>query len=314
MPYEDHVCQQFTGARGPDIALPEMYQRDPWCWTPTLGFHRSSQPLRRIAVGLHRGPKKEVHGAALSRTQLVRLGAGSGLSNAGGWPFPENVGRLVEVSDGANTMYAKGWLDYPDAAESFARLGADLRHMTDTGAADFLANTPEAARTWIGDALFPLVHQGHPALYPSRDLLWKAMDGPLRPEVLAEIGRTEETAHKSRAMWEARKGDQWLAYNAAGLVRIANSADPFGAVRVMCRLVALTEPTPAETVQWWRGVVGNAVTMTRAPHGCAVPEPISRDSDGKATECRNCGAPLCCSCSARHVVERWELCATCTAE
>lgn len=313
MPYDDHECQPFTGARGPDPALPVMYQRDPWCWTPTLGFHRASQPLRRVPVSLHRGTKKHVHGNALSRTQLVRLGAGAGLSNGGPPLFPENVGRLVEVSDGEVTPYARGWLDYPDAAESFARLGADLRHMVDTGAADFLAKTPGAARRWVHDALHPLVY-AHPALQPWRDRLIRATGQPMDPEALAEIGRIEDAAHKSRAMWEIRKGGQWLDYNAAGVVRIANGSDPFGAVRVMCRLVALTEPSPAETVRWWRGVIGNAVTMARAPHGCAVPEPISRDSDGKATECRNCGAPLCCSCSARHVVERWELCTTCTAE
>lgn len=265
MPYEDHVCQPFAGVRGPDIALPETYQRDPWCWSPTLGLHRSSQPLRRFTGALHRGPRKQVHGAALSRGQLVRLGAGAGLSNGGSLPVPENVWRLVEVSDGTNGLYAKGWLDYPDAAESFARLGADMRHMTDTGAAGFLENTPEAARQWIGDALFPLV-QNHPKLGPSRSLLWKAMGGPMRPEALAEIGRIEEAAHQSRSMWETRKGDQWLAYNAAGLVRIVHGPNPFGAVRVMCRLVAITEPTPAETVQWWRQVIGSAVQMACAPH------------------------------------------------
>ncbi|MEV4500199.1 hypothetical protein AB0J84_31465 [Micromonospora arborensis] len=263
MPYQDHRCQPFTGAAGPDIALQVTFQRDPFCWSPALGFHRSSKPLRRIGVTLHRGPKKHVYGNALSRTQLVRLGAGAGLSNGGSLPVPENVWRLVEVSDGTGPgLYAKGWLDYPDAAESFARLGADMRHMVDSGAADFLSDNPDAARQWVGEALFrPLVTHPHPALYPARDLLIRATGGPMSPESLAEIGKAEDAAYKSRTMWDTRKGDQWLTYNAAALVRIAQGPDPFGAVRVLCRLVAVTEPTPAETVQWWRRVIGEAVHL-----------------------------------------------------
>src|SRR5207253_2759977 len=39
-----HMCQAFTGYPAIDPEFPMLYQVNPWCWSPELGFHRGSAP------------------------------------------------------------------------------------------------------------------------------------------------------------------------------------------------------------------------------------------------------------------------------
>jgi hypothetical protein len=76
-----HRCQSFAGIRGDDPDFPPIYQRDPWCWSPEIGFHRSSRPDQPVTVRVtHR--QRVVTKHAMRTWQAFRLGLGVGTSNS----------------------------------------------------------------------------------------------------------------------------------------------------------------------------------------------------------------------------------------
>ncbi|MFB8242869.1 hypothetical protein ACFC58_40675 [Kitasatospora purpeofusca] len=90
--YRGHTCQLYTGHEDspydddlvddPDFRL--TFKRNPWCWSPELGFHRARTPhVPERLAGLTNG--KFVGPAGVNMWQAVRLGAGWGTTDGGGF-------------------------------------------------------------------------------------------------------------------------------------------------------------------------------------------------------------------------------------
>lgn len=222
---------------------------------------------------------------SLHQWQAVRLGLGIGTSN-GGYirdVLPENVQRLTEAAIG------KGWDTYPEAAEAHARLGADMLHMVRAGAAQPLEEDPAAAREWIAGALRPFLDS--PALGPWGERLARLLAAGMSEAELRSYGEEEERAYRSRAMWDGRNPEAWLTYCGGAAVRIIGTQDSFGAVRTVCRLLVITDPTPPQVVQWWRQVLGDAVRIAH-DRGTGAPGDATPEEEPTGAYCA-CSDPDC---------------------
>lgn len=174
-----HRCQPYRGfddGNGwyPDgfMADPEFplrYKRDPWCWSPELGFPRSRTPnVPHRLTGLT--GRKFVSNKGLQMWQALRLGAGWGISSEpcddGHWPNRPGGSSKPSAAGGAET-----WSRSPGSAGWSAA--------TSTAAARRIADDDAFLTGWFRDAILEFLP--HPGLGEWNDVLLRACHGPGAP-------------------------------------------------------------------------------------------------------------------------------------
>ena len=111
-----HTCQPFLGDVVDDARFPAAFQRDPWCWTSQLGYHRASAPSVPVELTLAHGRHVVVDADAVRIDQAMSLGLGWGTCNA--------LAALDDFLRGFHEL--ADHIDFP-TAEPFTRLGHAAR-------------------------------------------------------------------------------------------------------------------------------------------------------------------------------------------
>ncbi|RDI35457.1 hypothetical protein DFR72_1011208 [Lentzea flaviverrucosa] len=111
-----HTCQPFLGDVVDDPRFPAAFQRDPWCWTSQLGYHRASAPSVPVELTLAHDRHVVVNADAVRIDQAMSLGLGWGTCNAPA-ALDDFLRGFHELAD---------HIDFP-TAEPFTRLGHAAR-------------------------------------------------------------------------------------------------------------------------------------------------------------------------------------------
>lgn len=152
--YRGHRCQPFTGY-DPHLDDPQFrlaYQRNPWCWSEELGFHRAQAPhVPLVAVGIT--GQSFVGAGGMDFWQALRLGAGWGTSihPQDGVEMTEQTSRVFEVVDRA----------WEGDLEPVARLGRLAGRVVAGGAQDRIEEDDVLLQGWFRDAVAAFLPAPH---------------------------------------------------------------------------------------------------------------------------------------------------------
>lgn len=253
---DEHRCQRFSGSRIQDPDFPMIYQRDPWCWSPGLGFHRESAPAVRLYPGVSPRGSQLVDAGNVSRYQAFVLGIGNGTSNSPRTaPVAEMLARLWEASAGP------GWDTWKGSAGALAELGRELRRLADNGIQERLSDDDEGRREWFRAATEPFATSQRLGPWAAR--LTAALSGQLSARQLAEYTAAGEAGYRtgSPAGTDAEQAG-WRDYACAlTLANITGNRPHHGGMRSTCRAFLLTGPEPRQVVTWWRHVITSAESI-----------------------------------------------------
>ncbi|RAJ32832.1 hypothetical protein K353_05830 [Kitasatospora sp. SolWspMP-SS2h] len=243
--YRGHICQPYTGHEDfphaedlvddPDFRL--TFKRNPWCWSPEPGFHRTRTPhISQRLTGLTNG--KFVGPSGLNMRQAVRLRAGWGTCDGGG-PDPargkEQTWRVMVAVD-----YRWG-----GDLEPVAYLGQLIGILVDGGGQQRIGDDDALLRGGFRDSTRTFLP--HPIIGDE----WNAVllrvcerradlerDGAwVRAQVPVPVPRRRGEPER----WEYRV-DLWN-----NLVGVA--AHP-GGMRIVSEVYELTQPAPEQAVVW----------------------------------------------------------------
>lgn len=238
------MCQKFTGAREADPHFPLKYQRDPWCWSAELGFHRASAP--DIPVQLRAGIGARFAGPDfLIPHQALSLGYGLGTSNMGTRGIDEFVKRFVEIGEVVTFPDAATFAWFGHAARGYEQLPGECFH---------------EPRRIVQQAVFREAYQlmGPPSaslLGPWAEPLRLAANGEaISPELAAWAEATASAGYAGRHAHPDRRRD----YAAGHTFHALHAATHGGASRSLVELFALTRPDPEQATRWLLGV-GDAI-------------------------------------------------------
>ncbi|WP_166350596.1 hypothetical protein [Phytoactinopolyspora limicola] len=236
-----HRCQPFAGQAGHSAAFALIYQRDPWCWEPSLGFHRSSAPTRPVELGVSRD--KMVGPDAIHYHQALALGYGHGTSNDsyldGISPF---VYRFCEI--GQRIRFTD-----PSPFAVFGRAARDY---------EWLRGAPPEQRHQVHRAVFRAAYQlmrpRPQGLHGWQDVLdYAARGNPASPTLQGWLEARSDEAWQER---RTHTGYRELAagHTLRGMVYGTNGGFSRGLVELYC--LALPAERHAAT---WLSAVGSAI-------------------------------------------------------
>jgi len=229
---EGHRCQQFSGVRVPDPWLPKKYQDDPWCWSPELGFHRSSDPLNRHRLTQNTG-LRSVTMKSMVGFQAFRLGAGVGITNAGNC-VSEFFERSTEITGGFPlpdiepvAQFASSTKLAFSVADSYDGDGPAFRLAICRAAIEFFVNGLDDQ--WAG-----LVSSGLADTFSDE-----------------EARSAYDRSHAAYERWQDGDRTEFHGYAMWGLIGSLRSSDfSSGSTRTIARAFALCHPTPGDVVKW----------------------------------------------------------------
>ncbi len=253
----DHRCQPFSGIKTQDPDFPMTYQRDSWCWSPDLGFHRESAPAVRLYPGISPRGSQLVDAGNVHPYQAFVLGIGSGTSNTPRTaPVSEMLARLWEASAGP------GWETWKGSAGALAELGRQLRRLADNGTQERLSDNDTGRREWFRVATEPFATS--PRLGPWAARLTAGLAGQLTARQLAKYAAEGDAGYQGGAPdgTDAERV-KWRDYACSqALANITGERPHHGGMRSTCRAFLLTGPEPRQVVKWWRHVIHSAEAIT----------------------------------------------------
>ncbi|MFJ7250102.1 hypothetical protein ACIQWA_36460 [Kitasatospora sp. NPDC098652] len=273
--YRGHTCQPYTGYEehcwhldyrlqdDPDFRI--TFKRNPWCWSPELGFHRARTPhvperLTGLTDGKFVGPK------GMNMWQAVRVGAGWGTNSGGPDParWKEQTWRVMVAVD----------YRWSGDLEPVAQLGRLIGALVDGGGQKRIADDDDLLRGWFRDSTREFLP--HPAMGGWNDVLLRACDGQADLEQDGAWVRSQQPAPVPRRPgepepWEYRI-DLWN-----NLVGIA--AHP-GGMRIVCEVYKLTQPSPEQAMNWMTTAVRHALRWGQVDTiPASRPAPDNEDED-----------------------------------
>lgn len=249
-PEESHHCQPYAGYDDADswhhgvfLADPEFpipYKRDPWCWSPELGFHRSRTPHIQHRLTGTTG-KKFVSNNGMKFLQAVRLGAGWGINtspNEGEWT--EQTWRVFEAVNYAWT----------GDLEPVAQLGRIVGQLVDGGGQDRLEDDDPKLRGWFRDAV--LEFMPHPGLGEWNDVLLRACHGQgERDRAWVRQQIPPEPTHRRQQRRDEPRVHVWEY--------LTGTAHHNGGMRSISATFRMTDPTEAQAMEWMTATVRHAL-------------------------------------------------------
>jgi hypothetical protein len=234
-----HRCQPFAGIRSDDPDFPPTYQRDPWCWSPEIGFHRSSRPDQPVTVrAAHR--QRVVTKHAMRTWQAFRLGLGVGTSNAvSSTPASDVLTRPLEACDTwSGDLEPIAWYGYRCRDLTYVNDDEPARRATYVAALRFFL--PGGFGHW--DEVLTRAANGS---HSKADVSWANPRGHDGYQRLDAFG-VRSGGHRDPEVHAA------LLDYAAGIVfeNLASSWVQHGVFRSLARLFLLTDPNEGQLTAW----------------------------------------------------------------
>ncbi|MGK4586226.1 hypothetical protein [Kitasatospora sp. HPMI-4] len=270
--YRGHTCQPYTGHEDspyydgpvddPDFQL--TFKRNPWCWSPELGFHHARTPhIPERLTGLTNG--KFVGPAGMNMWQAVRLGAGWGTNDGGSYQgrWKEQTWRVMVAVD----------YQWSGDLEPVAHLGRLIGALVDGGGQQRIAGNDELLRGWFRDCTRDFLP--HPVMGAWNDVLLRACNGQANLDQDGDWVSAQKPAPVPRRRgepepWEYRI-DLWN-----NLVGIA--AHP-GGMRIVSEVYKLTKPTPEQAMGWMTTAVRHALRWGQVDATTPLRPPADEDED-----------------------------------
>ncbi|MDX5564421.1 hypothetical protein PYK79_15320 [Streptomyces sp. ID05-04B] len=250
-PERGHRCQPYRGFDDGegwhhdglmvDPEFPLLYKRDPWCWSPELGFHRSRTPnVPHRLTGIT--GRKFVSNKGMQMLQALRLGAGWGISSEpcddGDWT--EQTWRVFEAVD----------YRWSGDLEPVARLGQLVGRHVDSGGQDRIADDDALLTGWFRDAILEFLP--HPGLGEWNDVLLRACHGQgegdrgwVQQQIPPEPTRRRQRRREEPRVyvWEYMTG----------------TSHHNGGMRSISATFRMTEPTDAQAMEWMTATMRHAL-------------------------------------------------------